>query len=140
MNIFNLPIWIVLDEVGNILLLKRIDRGTWEPVKWAINKWETPEDTIKREFFEETWMDKDMIISFENYGVFSDTIKLETWIFVVNRYVFVFRIDAIKPQISINYVVEWGKDHEEYWWYTINEIKSLDIEYKEFFIEILYMI
>ncbi|HMY80565.1 MAG TPA: NUDIX hydrolase [Candidatus Absconditabacterales bacterium] len=137
MNIFNLPIGIVFDEAGHILLLKRIDRGTWEPVKGAIDEGETPEEAIKREFLEETGIDKAMIIEFENRGVSSETKELESGTLLINRYFFVFRVAGIKPIVSINHIIEGGEDHDAYGWYTMDEIKSLNIEYKESFIETL---
>lgn len=137
MNVFNLPIWIVFDEAENILLLKRSDRGTWEPVKWAIDEWETPEEAIKREFFEETWIDKSMILEFENHWVSSETKELESWILEINRYFFVFRITGVKPLVFINHIAEWGEDHSAYWRYAAYEIKSLNMEYKESFLKTL---
>jgi 8-oxo-dGTP pyrophosphatase MutT (NUDIX family) len=140
MNLFNLPIWIVFDEAWNILLLKRIDRGTREPVKWWIDDWETPEEAIQREFFEETWIDKSIIIKFENYWISSEIKELKSWTLKINRYFFIFRIAGVKPLVLINHIAEWGDDHSDYWRYSTDEIKSLNIEYKESFLETLHEI
>lgn len=54
--------WIVFDEEENILLLKRVDRGNWEPVKWGMEELESPEATILRELHEETGLSEDAIV------------------------------------------------------------------------------
>jgi len=120
-----LPIVIVLDKDNNILLLHRIDRNTREPVKWWIESWETPEQAIIRELYEETGIKKptSFLQKIEEYTIWS-----------LHKIIYMMQLEDIKPTISINHIIEWWEDHDDYAWFSLPELSNLNIDYKEEFL------
>jgi len=77
-------IWIIQNQEGKVLLIKEFRHAVRKFSRsfpmWANNTWDTPEQTCRREIFEETWLD---IADRENIG---STIPYEAFINVPFHY------------------------------------------------------
>lgn len=133
-----LPIWFICDQGWNLLLLHRIDRKTWEPVKWSIEWDESEYEAVIRELYEETGIHERDIFKIDKIFESETSWIAQIWPqSTLHKVVFHIVISWIKPNISINHIQEWGCDHDSYWRFVYNELESLDIEYKEFFYEMI---
>ena len=111
--------WIIVDTHKRILLIKR---GLWVKMfpffwwfpSWRWEQWETPEQTAKREVFEEVWL------NFEPTKLFMDSILEVSWS-QVHAHRFLWNWSW---KISI-------QDEECDWfaWYTYEETKSLEVAF-----------
>ncbi len=127
---FELPFGYIFDESGQILLLKRIDRKSWEPVKWWMEEWEQPKDTILREMLEETGLWENDILEFyydwerivEN-AIFNRKTSKKVF------FVFYIKVKWINPYVKINNIEDGWIDHNWYWWFEYKELDDLYIEY-----------
>jgi 8-oxo-dGTP pyrophosphatase MutT (NUDIX family) len=102
------------DGSPKVLLLKRCDNTSWEPKKWAlvggkIDDGETPEEGAIRETFEETGLQLNEFIGDFVIRTGGDHIE----------YVYVTTIEG-EPAITLS------DEHDEYGWFTTEEIQNLD--------------
>jgi len=119
-----LPFLFLFDKGENILLLHRIDRKTREPIKGWIEPWETPGEAIIRELYEETGIKKQV----------SDLHKIyEHTIWWLHKIIYTLQLKKDVPTISINHIIEWWEDHDNYGRFSSIELDNLDIDYKQDF-------
>jgi len=123
MSQFFLAVGFVFDEKGNLLLLKRKDRQAWEPVKGWVEPWETPEAGVWRELLEETGLSKEDVVSIQSHELLKQIETGDTYIAS-----FTIVIKGTKPPVQINYISEWGEDHEAYWWFSAETIEWVSLD------------
>lgn len=133
-----LPMGLLLDEQGHILMLKRIDRQTREPIKWWVQEGETVEQALYRELKEETWIDSSMITKSVFLWVYDRAHSTEwnTEDILTHVHVYIVWVPWVKPVIAINNDPIWGVDHDDYRRVHSWELELLPIDFKDFFMTI----
>ena len=119
-----LPLLLVSDCEHNILLLHRKDRQTREPIKGGIEPWETPVQAIIRECYEETGLSIAKSDITKIYEIISNELQ---------KNVYMISLSDFKPSVSINHVIEWWEDHDNYNRFSLSDLDNLSIDYKEEF-------
>ena len=127
-----LPLAFIFDTENSILLLKRIDRKTWEPVKWWIEKNKTHQQAIVREIEEETWLTNDDF-TFFHYD-WAREFKGEN----LTLHIYCLKTYRKRPNIIINNIISWWIDHDKYWWFDIHQIEWLKLDYPQNIIPEIY--
>jgi len=115
---------ILMDETGNILILKRSDKvrtykGCWSGVAGYVEEGEKPIDTAFKEIREEVSLNSDDIelVRTINPIEFTDVYKGETYDWKV--YPFLFRTRK-KSKVQI----DW--EHTSYRWVSPSEVEKYD--------------
>ena len=107
---------VIVDNDNKILLLKRGNKASWMPSKWAlvggeIEKGETPQKAIEREIKEETNLDINKFTKTFTIQRNPDSIE----------HIFACRYNDDPTDIKLN------GENSNYGWYDIDEMKFLDI-------------
>ncbi len=103
-------VWCFVEYDSEILLLLRnknkIQWNTWWMPAWKQDEWESLEDAMKRELFEETWV----VVS-------KNELKYFDKLYVNHKYDFVYHMFHLKidkkTEITLNPV-----EHSEYKWFS----------------------
>lgn len=113
----------VFDEEKNILLLKRIDNGQWEPIKGGINVGENWKSAALRELNEES-----SIVPKNNpelLRVIDDELDTAQGKKTkIKGYVAYCYVAGVKPNINIHQEEDGELEHDEYKWVSLEEIES----------------
>ncbi len=111
--------WIIIDKDKRILLIKRSNYTKMFPHHWSLpswrwEEWETPEETVVREVFEEAWL------KFEPTKLYMECFMEHSWTKVHSHRYLWNRTWKVNIQ-----------DEECDWfaWYTYEETKSLKIAF-----------
>lgn len=111
--------WVIIDNEKRILLIKRSAYTNMFPHHWGIpawrwEEWETPEQIVIREVFEEVWL------IFEPIQLYLDWIWEHSWNPInYNRFLWNW---SWKVNIQ-------DKECDWYAWYTYEETKNLKIAF-----------
>lgn len=114
----------IFDDDKNLLLLKRIDNGQWEPVKGGINLGEVWGDAALRELKEETGLDP--VSSPELLGVVNDeldTAKAKKT--KIRGHVSYCFVSGISPKVDLNSDEEL--EHSDYKWINLADVEGAPI-------------
>ncbi len=117
---------VIIEKDGKFLLIKRAEQedakhfGYWESPGGKVENNESFEDAAFREVKQETGLDVKLKKKIKE-------IKEDNEIKAV-----VYLAEPLNEQVSLS------QEHNDFGWFTIEEIRSLDkITYKEFFLELL---
>ena len=109
----------IFDSADNVLLLKRIENGEREPIKWGIFHNETYKEAALRESFEEAWLQK--INNLILFKTINDQVQKDEWrVLHITWYVTYWFVSGNKPHITFkhNDVAE----HLEYKWVSVYDV------------------
>ena len=81
---------LILDENKRFLLV--MEEKWWELPWWWLEYWETPQECIKRELYEEMWINA---ISVKDNPSYFITVKKDNWVWIANI-VYRVQVDANK--------------------------------------------
>lgn len=81
---------LILDENKRFLLV--MEEKWWELPWWWLEYWETPQEWIKRELYEEMWIN---VISVEDNPSYFITVKKDNWVWIANI-IYEVQVDANK--------------------------------------------
>ena len=70
---------LILDENKRFLLV--MEEKWWELPWWWLEYWETPQEWIKRELYEEMWIN---VISVKDNPSYFITTKKDNWVWIAN--------------------------------------------------------
>ena len=79
---------LILDENKKFLLV--MEEKWWELPWWWLEYWETPQEWIKRELYEEMWIN---VISVEDNPSYFITVKKDNWVWIANI-IYEVQVDA----------------------------------------------
>lgn len=111
----------IFDENKNILLLKRIDNGQWEPVKGGIDFGESWSEAALREIKEETGLT--LVFDLKFFNIVDDeldTAKAKKT--KIRGHVGYCFVSEVSPEIDL--AQEEELEHNDYRWISISDIES----------------
>ena len=106
------------NPVFKILILKRVPerKGHWQPITGGIEEGEKPSDTVKREIYEETGINKlERIIDLKYSFIFTTN-----WHGKLTK----MREMCYAAEIKKVMLIRLSNEHEEYKWCTEEEVKK----------------
>jgi len=106
------------NPVFKILILKRVPEreGHWQPITGGIEEGEKPSDTVKREIYEETGINKlERIIDLKYSFIFTTN-----WHGKLTK----MREMCYAAEIKKVMLIRLSNEHEEYKWCTEEEVKK----------------